>query len=105
MKGNANKSSKGLEGDPRRRADAAVRGFMYQFWRTVEAWIELDPEELLYVEGAEDFDIVGSDEATPVQVKDDKSSGSLTLASANATTPFLTPGSISSSVRTSVMRK
>jgi hypothetical protein len=78
---------------------------MYQFWRTVEAWIELDPEELLYVEGAEDFDIVGSDEATPVQVKDDKSSGSLTLASANATTPFLTPGSISSSVRTSVMRK
>jgi len=39
-------------------ANAAVQGFIYQFWRTVEAWIELDPEELLYVEGGEDFDIV-----------------------------------------------
>jgi hypothetical protein len=26
-----------LEGDPRRRASATVRGFHYQFWRTVEA--------------------------------------------------------------------
>ena len=59
MKSDESKSSKGLEGDPRRRANAAVREFIYQFWRTVEAWIELDPEELLFIEGAEDFDIVG----------------------------------------------
>ena len=61
MKSDESKSSKGLEGDPRRRANAAVREFIYQFWRTVEAWIELDPEELLYVEGGEDFDIFGLD--------------------------------------------
>lgn len=36
-----------LEGDPRRRASATVRGFHYQFWRTVEAWIDLNPDELL----------------------------------------------------------
>jgi hypothetical protein len=77
-------SPEGLKGDPRRHAGPAVRGFFYQFWRTVNAWIDLDPEELLFVEGAEDFDIVGPNEATPVQVKDDKSSGSLTLTSANA---------------------
>ena len=58
MKSDESKSSKGLEGDPRRRANAAVE-FIYQFWRTVEAWIELDPEELLSIEGAEDFDFVG----------------------------------------------
>jgi hypothetical protein len=62
----------GLEGEPRRRASAAVRGFHYQFWRTVEAWIDLGPEEVLFVEGAEDFDRIRAGEATAVQVKDDR---------------------------------
>jgi hypothetical protein len=85
-----------LSGDPRRRADSAVRGFVYQFWRTAEAWITLGPEEALYVEGAEDFDRIGapisagSDHeqadpgrrpATAVQVKDNAASGALTLGS------------------------
>jgi hypothetical protein len=88
--------TEGLRGDPRRRADSAVRGFVYQFWRTVEAWITLGPEEVLYVEGAEDFDRVrapsqaqqdnlkidlGQHEATAVQVKDNAASGALTLGS------------------------
>ena len=71
----------GLEGDPRRRASATVRGFQYQFWRTVEAWIDLSPEELLFVEGAEDFDRIRAGEGTAVQVKDDRASGPLTLSS------------------------
>ncbi len=59
-----------LQGDPRRRASDAARGFLYQFWRTVEAWIALAPEDVLFVEGAEDFDRVGEREGTAVQVKD-----------------------------------
>ncbi|WP_143195472.1 hypothetical protein [Archangium sp. Cb G35] len=73
-----------LVGDPRRRASAAERGFIYQFWRTVEAWSELGPDEALFVEGAEDLDVVGHDEATAVQIKDNRASGALTLSSENA---------------------
>ncbi|NQU61941.1 MAG: hypothetical protein HQ512_12490 [Rhodospirillales bacterium] len=86
MSGDEDNKDEGLKGDPRRSASATVRVFFYQFWQTVEAWIDLDPEELLFVEGAEDFDLIGSDEATAVQVKDNKASGSLTLGSANALT-------------------
>jgi hypothetical protein len=77
-------ASNGLKGDTRRSAGATIRGFLYQFWRTVEAWIELEPEELLFVEGAEDFDCVGPGEATAAQVKDTRGSGSLTLGTADA---------------------
>lgn len=73
-----------LRGDPRRRASAAVRGFMYQFWRTVQAWIELEPEDVLFVEGAEDFDVISAGEATAVQIKDNRASGALTLGNAVA---------------------
>jgi len=50
----------------------------------VEVWIDLEPEELLFVEGAEDFDRIYRHQATAVQVKDDKASGRLTLGNANA---------------------
>jgi len=73
-----------LQGDPRRRASDAARGFLYQFWRTVEAWIALAPEDVLFVEGAEDFDRVGEREGTAVQVKDDRASGPLTLGNVRA---------------------
>lgn len=73
-----------VSGDIGRRAHAAIRGFLYQFWRTVEAWIELNPEELLYVEGAEDVDIVRGADATIVQIKDNRASGTLTLGNAGA---------------------
>jgi hypothetical protein len=94
-----NQRVEALRGDPRRRADAAVRGFVYQFWRTVAAWITLGPDELLYVEGAEDFDRIkaplpadhdhraidpGQHQATAVQVKDNAASGALTLGSRQA---------------------
>lgn len=71
-----------LIGDPHRRASPTERGFIYQFWRTVESWIDLKSDEVLYVEGAEDFDKLASDHSTATQIKDDKGSGSLTLTSA-----------------------
>jgi tetratricopeptide (TPR) repeat protein len=73
-----------LSGDEARRAGPAVRGYLYQFWRTVEAWLEIGPDDLLFVEGAEDFDVVARNGATAVQVKDNKASGSLTLTTSAA---------------------
>lgn len=73
-----------LAGEEARRASPTVRGYLYQFWRTVEAWLEIGPDDLLFVEGAEDFDVVTKDGATTVQVKDNKASGPLTLTTAAA---------------------
>lgn len=60
----------GLSGDPKRQATDALRGYVYQIWHSVHAWLELDDNEFLVLEGAEDFDIVSPGSATVVQVKD-----------------------------------
>ena len=59
-----------LTADPQRQANDALRGYVYQIWHSVHAWISLDEDEILYLEGAEDFDQVSDDTATAVQVKD-----------------------------------
>ncbi|HVT19137.1 MAG TPA: hypothetical protein VHQ90_23530 [Thermoanaerobaculia bacterium] len=59
-----------LEGDPARQAADAIRGFRYQIWRSVEAWIGLKDDHLLALEAAEDFDVLGHALATANQVKD-----------------------------------
>jgi energy-coupling factor transporter ATP-binding protein EcfA2 len=61
-----------LAGDPRRQAVAALRGYEYQIWHTVHDWLELKGDELLFVEGAEDFDVVSTTTATVNQIKDTK---------------------------------
>jgi|GEM_PF-2434062 len=61
-----------LEGDPERQATDPLRGYVYQIWQTLHAWLELDLEQELYVEGAEDFDIIGGDKGVSTQVKDEK---------------------------------
>jgi hypothetical protein len=58
-----------LSGDPKRQADALFRGCEYQVWQTANAWLRLGPDELLFVEGAEDFDVVGPNEGVAIQVK------------------------------------
>jgi tetratricopeptide (TPR) repeat protein len=58
-----------LPADPKRQADAMLRGCDYQVWQTVSAWLDLRGSEVLYVEGAEDFDCVADDSAEAVQVK------------------------------------
>ena len=58
-----------LIGDPARQAPDLHRGIVFQIWRSVEAWINLSEDELLYLEGAEDFDVVTQGSAAVVQTK------------------------------------
>lgn len=60
---------KRLTTDSKRQAHASLKGYLYQIWHSVNAWLDLDDDDLLYLEGAEDFDIVSDDTATATQVK------------------------------------
>lgn len=67
-----------LQGDPRRQAVYSIQGTVYQAWWSIDAWLRLtSPDETIYLEGAEDFDIVKSDIAITVQVKKHATSISL----------------------------
>lgn len=52
-----------------RQAVAALRGYVYQVWQTVLAWMRLSDDEALYLEMAEDFDLEAPAGTTVVQVK------------------------------------
>jgi hypothetical protein len=72
-----------LSGDPRRQAVPSFHGDAYQAWWSIDAWLRLtDANEVIYLEGAEDFDFVGHKVATTVQVKDN--AGTISLGSAKA---------------------
>src|SRR2546423_1176161 len=58
-----------LPADSRRQADAMLAACDYQVWQTVVAWLDLRGEDMLFIEGAEDFDIVGGGEGQATQVK------------------------------------
>ena len=58
-----------LNADPNRQAHAQLRGYLYQIWHSVDAWLDLADDEVLYLEGAEDFDRISGDTATATQVK------------------------------------
>lgn len=74
-----------LPGDPRRQAVSSITGMVYQAWRSVDAWLQLaNVNEVIYLEGAEDFDIVRTDGAIAVQVK--RNTGSISLGTAKAHT-------------------
>ena len=60
----------GLKADRKRQAHNSLRGYLYQIWHSVNAWLHLTEDEILYLEGAEDFDKVSDNTATAVQVKD-----------------------------------
>ena len=64
------KEKQALTADPKRQANDALRGYVYQIWHSVNAWLDLADDEILYLEGAEDFDKVSDDTATVTQVKD-----------------------------------
>src|SRR5215471_2515412 len=72
----------GLVADKRRQATDAIRGYVYQAYQSVLAWTRLGEEEVLFLEGAEDFDIYNADGVTATQVKDTAGSGTVTLRSA-----------------------
>jgi hypothetical protein len=51
-----------LAGDPRRQAAPSIRGTVYQAWWSIDAWLRLtDDNTVIYLEGAEDFDVVRED--------------------------------------------
>ena len=45
-----------LQANPNRQAHNQLRGYLYQIWHSVNAWLDLADDEILYLEGAEDFD-------------------------------------------------
>ncbi|RKU12723.1 hypothetical protein C6501_10605 [Candidatus Poribacteria bacterium] len=58
-----------LNANPQRQAHAQLKGYLYQIWHSVNAWLDLADDEILYLECAEDFDIVSGEDATLTQVK------------------------------------
>lgn len=75
-----------LHNDPAREAVDSLRGYSYQILRSIDAWLDLEDGQILFLEGAEDLDRIDAAGALVEQVKDTTGSGSLTLRSANAIT-------------------
>jgi hypothetical protein len=67
--------------DAKRDATNSIRGYVYQAYQSVLAWIQLGVNEILVLEGAEDFDIHFGSTVTTTQVKN--VAGNLTLRSSD----------------------
>src|SRR5882724_1850389 len=72
--------TEGLVGDKRRQATNSIRGYVYQAYQSVLAWMRLGKDEVLFLEGAEDFDVHSADGVTATQVKDTAGSGQCLLS-------------------------
>lgn len=70
-----------LKSDEKRQAVDSIRGYLYQIWQSVAAWISLADDNVIFLEGAEDFDVIGKHAAKTNQVKDTAKSGNITLRS------------------------
>ena len=70
------------EGNPKRSAADIIAAFKYQIWLTILRWIKAAPHEDIYIETAEDFDVVTSDQVDANQVKYTTASLSLNTAAA-----------------------
>jgi len=60
-----------------RQASDSIRGYGYQIWQSVFAWINLKSNEVLILEGSEDFELVSENSIEVTQVKD--TSGNISL--------------------------
>ncbi len=69
-----------IESDSKRQAIHSLRGYAYQIWQSLDEWISLSEEELLYLEGAEDIDKLSPGAAETIQVKN-LQTGTITLNS------------------------
>jgi len=69
--------------DHKREATASIRGYVYQAYQSVLAWMRLKESEILFLEGAEDFDIHEGNAVETTQVKDTAKSGPITLRSSD----------------------
>jgi tetratricopeptide (TPR) repeat protein len=70
-----------LSGNPKREAADSGRGLIYQYWQTIWRWVWLKPDEVLFIEKAEDFDVIAGTIAETAQIKDTAGSGTVTLNS------------------------
>ena len=70
----ADSSSESLKGDMSRQAVPSLRGYAYQIWQSVYRWVTLGKDDILYLEGAEDLDVLSPEKAETIQVKDTKKS-------------------------------
>lgn len=70
-----------LNHDKKREATSSIRGYVYQAYQSVLAWMRLNEHEQLYLESAEDFDIHEVESVTTTQVKDTDGGRTLTLRS------------------------
>jgi hypothetical protein len=59
----------GLIADRSRQAPDTIRGFVFQLWHSVHAWLELGEGEQLFLEAAEDFDVLSAQGAIANQTK------------------------------------
>jgi hypothetical protein len=58
------------KGDPAREAIDALKGYVYQMYQSALAWIELEPEEFLFLEVTEDYAVAAAGALNAVQVKE-----------------------------------
>lgn len=57
-------------GDKAREAIDSLSGYVYQIYQSALAWIDLEPEEYLFMEVAEDYAVVATNALKAVQVKE-----------------------------------
>ncbi len=67
--------------DKKRQAVASLKGYAYQIWQTVNMWINLKNDEVLFLESAEDIDVMGPMKTETIQVKHILSKKTVTLRS------------------------
>jgi len=57
------------KGDKAREAIDALKGYVYQIYQSALAWTELETDEFLFLEVAEDYVVVAADALSAVQIK------------------------------------
>lgn len=56
--------------NPKRDATDSIRGYVYQMYQSILAWMQLKENEILILEGAEDFDVHCGLSVEATQIKD-----------------------------------
>lgn len=68
----------------RREATAALQGYAYQVWVSLDQWMSLPPTSVLFLEGAEDIDRLDKSDADTIQVR--RTGGTISLNTEKART-------------------
>jgi len=72
------------QGDAARQAVSALKGYAFQLYGSVLAWLELKVDESLFLEVAEDYSVVAHDALKAVQAKETSASVTLNTESVRA---------------------